>query len=362
MHKFGGAALADAAGVTHAARIVRMRRTAPSVIVASALVGVTDALLALVREAEIGNTHSVVAGVAGLRERHSVVLRDVLDAAQAEVNGRHGPTTDLEHEQRPLDAMFESLDNELTSIAEGREASPAALDSVLSYGERLSARLFAAALSSAMPVQHIDATDVIRTDGRFGNAAPDIAATAACAREHVLPALQAGKVVIVPGFIGAGRDGELVTLGRGGSDLTATLLARALGAREVHLWKDVPGILTADPRVVPTARVVAQLTVREAAELAYYGAKVLHPRALMPIVEGMRVIVRPFATPEAEGSVITVRASSGGSPVRALSAIQSQAIVTVSGNGMIGVPGVAARTFGALAKAGTSVSLISQAS
>ena len=357
VHKFGGAALADAAGVARAAGIVGSRRGTPSVVVASALAGVTDALLALVHSAKGGDgqTRSVEVDLSSLRDRHTTVLRELLDTSDA--------ARRLEAERDYLDAMFQTLASELNVIAERREAPAASVDAVLAFGERLSARLLATALSSAdLSVQLIDATDVIRTDGRFGNAAPDVTATTACARERILPALHDGKVVVVPGFIGAGRAGQVVTLGRGGSDLTAALLARTLGAREVHLWKDVPGILTADPRVVPSARVVAQLTVREAAELAYYGAKVLHPRALMPVVEGMRVIVRPFATPDAEGSVITVRASSGGSPVRALSAIQSQAIVTVSGNGMIGVPGIAARTFGALARAGTSVSLISQAS
>jgi len=362
VHKFGGAALADAAAILRAAEIVRVHRTTPSVVVASALAGVTDALLALVRDAEQGNQRSTEAAIGALRERHRQVLRDLLTTPSRDGN-RSWSSTLVETEEQCLDTSFRSLANQLAEIAEAREATAAATDVVLSFGERASARFVAAAVTTmGLLSQLVDGTDVIRTDGRFGNAAPDLASTTSAARERVMPLLQEGAVVVVPGFIGAGRANDLVTLGRGGSDTSATVLARALGAREVHLWKDVAGILTADPRVVPTARVVAQLTVREAAELAYYGAKVLHPRALMPIVEGMRVYVRPFATPDSEGSVITVRASSGGSPVRAISAIQDQAIVTVSGNGMIGVPGIAARTFGALAKAGTSVSLISQAS
>jgi aspartokinase/homoserine dehydrogenase 1 len=162
-------------------------------------------------------------------------------------------------------------------------------------------------------------------------------------------------------------DVAVATLGRGGSDLTATLLGRALGAKDVSLWKDVPGLLTADPRVVPDARVIPQLHAREAAELAYYGAKVLHPRALIPLAglaaaRAIPVFVKPFADPKAAGTEISARRTLDKYPVKALSAAGGQALLTVTGNGMLGVPGIAARTFEALFKQGTSVSLISQSS
>jgi aspartokinase/homoserine dehydrogenase 1 len=169
-------------------------------------------------------------------------------------------------------------------------------------------------------------------------------------------------VVVVPGFIGAGHDGAVVTLGRGGSDLTATVLARALDARETTLWKDVAGCMTADPRIVPEARVVTVLDAREASELAYYGARVLHPRTLIPLRSGMTLRLRPFADPTASGTTIVVGRIARGAPVRAISGISEQALVAVSGTGMLGVPGVAARVFGTLAAAQVSVSMISQAS
>jgi aspartokinase/homoserine dehydrogenase 1 len=177
------------------------------------------------------------------------------------------------------------------------------------------------------------------------------------------PLLAKGVVPVVPGFIGATPEGEVATLGRGGSDLTATLLARGLGAARVSLWKDVPGLLTADPRVVPDARVIPQLHAREAAELAYYGAKVLHPRALIPVT-GRRipVYVRPFADPASPGTEVSERVGAGRNPVKALTAAGGQALLTVTGNGMLGVPGIAARTFAALHGRRISVSLISQAS
>jgi aspartokinase/homoserine dehydrogenase 1 len=172
----------------------------------------------------------------------------------------------------------------------------------------------------------------------------------------------------VPGFLGAwhkehGQPPALVTLGRGGSDLTATLLGRALEASRVTLWKDVPGLLTADPRVVSDARVIPQLHVREAAELAYYGAKVLHSRALIPVQgKPIPVFVRPFAEPSAPGTEISSHQSTDRHPVKALSAVSGQALVTVAGRGLLGVPGVAARTFATLSAHGMSVSLITQAS
>ena len=168
---------------------------------------------------------------------------------------------------------------------------------------------------------------------------------------------------MVPGFIGHAPDGSVTTLGRGGSDLTATLLARALGAARVSLWKDVPGILTADPRLVPDARLIPQLHHREAAEVAHYGAKVLHPRALIPIA-GTRIVlhVRSFLDPEQPGTEVSARRSLATYPVKALAIVRGQAIVTVAGKGMVGVHGIAARTFVAVDAERLSVSTIFQAS
>ncbi len=209
----------------------------------------------------------------------------------------------------------------------------------------------------------VDARELVVTDGRAGGASPLLAATDRGARARLGPLLAHGRVPVVAGFLGSAPDGRVVTLGRGGSDLTATLLARALRAAALVLWKDVAGFLTADPRVVADARVIPQLHPREAAELAYYGAKVLHPRALIPLAgRRLPIFVRPFARPESSGTEISMRRTLHRYPVKALSAIPGQALLTVSGNGMLGVPGIAARTFAALHREGISVSLISQAS
>ncbi|HXI20872.1 MAG TPA: aspartate kinase, partial [Gemmatimonadales bacterium] len=259
---------------------------------------------------------------------------------------------------------FDELDTLCRGLAILRELTPRTSDFVVARGERLSARLVAAALGAAgIRSQYMDAVELVRTDGNFGNASPDLEATDQLIRKRLKPLLSTRITPVVTGFVGGGPGGELTTLGRGGSDLTAGLVGRALGAVRVNLWKDVPGLLSADPRVVPDARVLPQLNVREAAELAYYGAKVLHPRALIPIL-GRKVplLVRPFADPASEGTEVSERETGLEVPVKALSATLGHALLTVEGNGMLGVPGVAARTFAALERERISVSLISQAS
>ena len=211
--------------------------------------------------------------------------------------------------------------------------------------------------------ERVDAAEIVVTDGRHGAATPDLVATRRNARRRLLSLLRRGVTPVVPGFYGSAPDGSLATLGRGGTDLTATLLGRSLGASRVVLWKDVPGILTADPKSVPDARLVPQLHHREAAEVAYFGAKVLHPRALIPL-EGSRIplIVRSFVEPTRPGTEVSSRRTLAGYPVKALATVKGQALVTVAGKGMVGVPGIAARTFEAVHVEGLSVSTIFQAS
>ena len=324
-----------------------------AVIVVSALAGVTDALLAGAREAASGDETALRDTADELRARHHAVVASLFRAAK---------------NRRPLAKQIDDAMDELDALAHGlailRELTPRTSDYVASRGERLSARIVAAALAQAeRKSAFVDGTDVIRTNAQFGGASPDLEATDRAARAALLPLLKRGVTPVVPGFIGATPTGEVATIGRGGTDLTATLIGRALRAESVTLWKDVPGLLTADPRVVSDARVIPQLNAREAAELAYYGAKVLHPRALTPLANrSTPLFLRPFAEPEAAGTEISGRRTLTKYPVKAISAVPGQALVTVAGNGMLGVPGIAARTFGALHREGVSVSLITQAS
>ncbi len=352
VHKFGGASLADAAAIRHAVAIIR-ERSFPRVVVVSAMAGVTDLLLGVAAAAERGQLETAAEAIKILRDRHLGAARSLVPAGSARTE---------------LLAFVDSQVSELEALARGlgilKELTPRTSDFLVARGERLSAQLVTAALSAAgVKARYLDAPLVIRTDAHFGNASPDLDQTDHLLRKALKPMLAQGVTPVLTGFLGATAGGEVTTLGRGGSDLTAALVGRAMSAARVNLWKDVPGLLTADPRVVPDARVLTQLNVREAAELAYYGAKVLHPRALIPVI-GRKVplFVRPFAEPAREGTEVSERVTDLGVPVKALSAASSQALVTVEGNGMLGVPGVAARTFAALQREGLSVSLISQAS
>ena len=350
IHKFGGASLRDAKALAAALAIVE-RAARPAVVVVSALAGVTDALLGIARDLSGGNDSAVRKTAADLRRRYDTSAREV---------SRPGD------DRQQLLARVRTAFDEIAALTAApgmlRELSLRSIDHLLAAGEDLSARIFAAGLAArGVPAEYVSALEVIATDGRPGAASPALAATDRKARARLRPLLSKGVIPVVPGFLGADGEGRVVTLGRGGSDLTATLLGRALSAPSVTLWKDVHGFLTADPRVVPDARVIPQLNVREAAELAYYGAKVLHPRALTPAGR-YRIFVRPFDDPDEAGTEISGRRTLDRYPVKALSAIPGQALVTVTGNGMLGVPGIAARTFSALHREGISVSLISQAS
>jgi aspartokinase/homoserine dehydrogenase 1 len=357
VHKFGGAALAEAAAIGKVASILAGDPASHKVVVASAMLGVTDQLFDIAHRAAAGEQERAAIDV--VRDRH---------VATAHSLGVVGPNAAAAL-QAQIAETFEELHRLFAEIAQRSELTPAMTDAFLSQGDRIAARILAAALTAGgMPAEFVEATDVVRADGPHGNASPDIEGTARAADDVLRPIIERGLVPVVPGFVGRSPRGETVTLGRGGSDLTATLLGRVLGARDVILWKDVPGLLTADPKVVPDARLIPVLHVREASELAYYGAKVLHPRSLIALQAGTRLIIRPYADLTAHGTEIVVereRKPSAGRarrPVKALTAIADQTLLTIAGNGMVGVPGVAARAFGALERAGVSVSLISQAS
>ncbi len=355
VHKFGGAALADAAAIINVAELLGTDTTAQRrIVVTSALQGVTNQLVAAIGCA---NEHDGAAakGIAEqLRERHLHVARGVVGDDALDV--RAALLTRLA-------VASDVLDEQLHALSQDSQSAAPLSDAILAHGERQAAQILAVALQArGMRTLVVDATRLLLTDGRHGNAAPDLARTDATAPAVIDASFEEHDVVIVPGFIGAGHEGAVVTLGRGGSDLTAAVLARAVEAREVVLWKDVPGVMTADPRIVPEARVVPMLDAREASELAYYGAKVLHPRTLLPLRSGMTLRLRPFGDPDAAGTTITVGRVARGAPVRAISGMSQQALVAVSGTGMLGVPGVAARVFGALAASRISVSMISQAS
>jgi bifunctional aspartokinase / homoserine dehydrogenase 1 len=273
--KFGGTSMGSADRMRVAARISTEQKNArPVVAVVSAMAGVTDLLLNTLRHAEAGDEAGIEANVSRLSERH-------LEACEQLLAGESGSRTR---------AGIEALIADFHRIAHGMrmlgERPPRSVDEAIAIGERLSALILAEHLeSSGVPARAINGADVIVTDAVFGNATPLMAETRKKANEVIRPLLDAGILPVVTGFNGATVDGRPTTLGRGGSDFSASILAAALDASELYIWTDVDGIMSADPRSVSDARVLDAVTYSEAAELAYNGAKVLHPRTLAPLIE-----------------------------------------------------------------------------
>ena len=349
VYKFGGVAMGDADAVRMAATHVRAGGPRLAVIV-SAMQGITDLLHGAARAAVQRDASAWEAAVEEFEKRHRAVVGDLL-RQRKRLNSEIGQSV------RELRAMCESISvlHELTRRAE---------DAVVARGERLMARIFVEFLNEQrIAASYVDAADVILTAPRLGSLWPDFTKCERAAKRVIRPLLDEGKVIVIPGYIGRGPDDEVVTLGRGGSDFSAAIVARSLGARSVTLFKEVDGLMTADPKSVPNARVLADVHYREAAELAFYGAKVLHPRTMIPLVDRrIPLFVRNAFRPESSGTRIAADVKPGPYPVKALTAIHRQALIAIEGKGMIGVPGVAGRAFTSLAQAGHSVSMISQAS
>lgn len=350
--KFGGASLADAAAIERAAALIAAH-DGPLVVVASALAGITDLLIGGAQQAAANASMRAAAEASALLQRHRQAVKALLPPGKRR-RALLARVDDAAREYRDL----------CTAVSVLGHLEARTLDLLVARGERLSAALLAEAVSQARRrAVYVDATELVATDGQHGGAAPDLARTKRAARRRLQPLLARRTIAVVPGYIGKAADGSVATLGRGGSDLTATLLGRSLGARQVVLWKDVPGILTADPRLVPDARLLPRLHHREAAEVAHYGAKVLHPRALIPIA-GTRIVlhVRSFLDPSSPGTEVSAQRALEEYPVKALAVVHGQAIITVAGKGMVGVHGIAARTFAAVDAERLSVSTIFQAS
>jgi aspartokinase/homoserine dehydrogenase 1 len=357
--KFGGTSVGSLQAMRLAASLVhRASLDWPRlVVVTSAMAGVTDLLLESAARAAAGDLSAARRGEAGLQHSHHAVLDSLGGTPERRAQARE-----------EVDALIGEFRSLVEAIAVLGEATPRALDAVASLGERMSARLLAAAVEAEGTLaQAVDATALIRTDDRFQNAHPFMKATHQAAVRTLEPLLRQGKVPVVTGFIGATAEGVTTTLGRGGSDYSAAILGAALSAADVWIWTDVDGVMTADPRLVPGAISIPELSTRELAELAYFGAKVLHPKIVQPVVDaGIGLRICNTLHPEHPGTRLVAASTSGSAGsahvAKAVTAIRRQVLLTVEGRGMIGVPGVAARTFSAVASTGTSVALISQAS
>lgn len=357
--KFGGTSLANAECLKRAFGIVAEHlKTNPCVVVVSAMGGITNRLIDAAERAVEGNLEPARATASVLKKSHD----DLIDELLADVSQNAQRQALKQHVAQSV-AEFENI---CASLAVLREKTPRILDSVVARGERLLALIFSRALeASGVRASFVDATEILFMQAALesGVEGPSETLSRAALDDKLGPLLRQKVCVVVPGFIATGPSGEVVTLGRGGSDYSATILAALLGAAQVTLYKEVEGLLTADPRLVPDARIIRHLHFREATELAFYGAKVLHPRTMIPLMrDRIPLVVRSSFRPDLEGTRISADAPPGEYPVKALTAIEGQALVTIQGNGMMGVPGIAGRTFIALAKAGISTSFISQAS
>lgn len=355
--KFGGTSVGSVHAIRRVVDIVRqaLRQTNGTgatrvAVVVSAMNGVTDSLLNGALSAASGDGSSFRRLAGELQGRNLEALK-ALGIAGPEPEGR-------------LRAHIEEFTALCHAIHILGEASPRALDAIASLGERMNIHIVAAALSAAgVPARAVDSSEVVVTDDHFQSASPDMEATGERAARIVLPLLEAGVVPVLAGFVGATTSGAVTTLGRGGSDFSAAIYGVALEADEVWIWTDVDGVMSADPRVVRQAATLPEVTFKEISELAYYGAKVLHPKTIRPVVERKIALwVKNTFNPDGPATRIVPDNGVKFGGVKAVTAIRNQRIVTVEGRGMIGVPGIAARTFGAVAKTGTSVVMISQAS
>lgn len=353
--KFGGTSVGGPEAIRQATDIIleHAPRWDRLVVVVSAMGGVTDALTKGALTAAAGDDQTYRSVVADLRALYYRAVDQLLRP-----HGERGALFAV------VDGYLDTFDTFCRSIHVLGEVTPRAMDAVTSLGERISARIVAAYLRQrGVESEAVDATELVITDDTFQNAVPLMEETRERAQGRLVPLLDAGVLPIVTGFIGATRDGITTTLGRGGSDYSAAILADCLDADELWIWTDVDGVMTADPRLVPEARVIPTLSYSEVGELAYYGAKVVHPKTIRPVIErDIPVWVKNTFNPQFPGTLITREAEPAAGTVKAVTAIKGMSMVTVEGRGMIGVPGIAARTFAAVASQGTSVLMISQSS
>src|SRR5687768_2161060 len=358
--KFGGTSVGSVDALTKATQIIKNARVEyPRVVViTSAMSGVTDLLLKCAVLAMQGNIDSLPDAESALREKHFAAAEALIKDEKLR-----------EDTKQQINCLIQLLVDLCRAIAVLGEASPRALDAVASLGERMSVRLLGAVAATAgVKVKIIESSEFIVTNSHFQIANPDFVVTTEKTRRLLNPLLDEGIIPITTGFIGATPEGVITTLGRGGSDYSAAIIGSVLPADEVWIWTDVDGVMTTDPRIVKEAKTLSEISYGEIAELAYYGAKVLHPKTIRPVVEaGIGLRICNTFNPSHPGTRLMANVKSNGKPVngqvvKAVTAIRKQRLVTIEGRGMLGVPGVAARAFSAVASTGTSVPLITQAS
>ena len=352
--KFGGSSVASAERIKNVAdRVKGNGRGHQVVVVCSAMGDVTDELLALCADASKGLEKPVEERLASIREMHLAALTAAVSdkAVRRQVLGMLNGTL----------GQLEKLVRGSTVLG---ELTPRSKDAIVSCGERLSNPIVMGALiERGMKAVFLTGGEAgIMTDDRFGDATPLMEVTKFQVREKLAPLLAEGKTPVVTGYIGATQSGDTTTLGRGGSDFTGTIIAAAIDADEVWIWSDVDGLMTADPRMVPNAQVLREISYEEAGEMAVFGAKALHPRTLEPVAEkGIPVRFRNTFKPADQGTVVKRNPKLySKNVVKAVALVKEVAVITVAGASMVGKPGSAARIFEVMGRSGINVLMISQ--
>jgi aspartokinase/homoserine dehydrogenase 1 len=351
--KFGGSSLSTPATIRQVAKIVlAARRREPLIVVVSAFEGITNRLLECARMAERADP-AFEAAFEQIARRHRTAVTQLVARGRARARAE-------------VDALLAELHSTLQGIHLLRHCPVRALDMTASFGERLSAFIVSAYLTQKYPAAFVDARDFLVTDDQFTHANVIFKRTNPRARKLFtrLSKKHRGRVIpVVTGFIGATEDGQTTTIGRNGSDYSAAIVGAAVDASIIEIWTDVDGVLSADPRVVPSAFVLPQMTYEEAMELSYFGAKVLHSAAIAPAVaRRIPLLIKNTFKPDAPGTLISTRSDDGGKLAKGITSVGDLALLTLRGPGMVGVPGVAERLFRTLAARHVNVVLISQAS
>ncbi len=351
--KFGGTSVGSAERMKNVAEIVAdCAQRSEVVVVVSAMGGVTDMLIRAANEASQGDRENWKNVRRELARRHREVADQLLKAAeQAAV-------------LPPLADAVTDFENLCSGFSLVREVTPRAMDTLSSLGEVMSANLIAAILRSlGTPAEAVDATELIVTDDHFGNATPLFEETNAKMRQRLAGLRRQGVVPVITGFRGATRQGACTTLGRGGSDYSGTIVGAALDANEVWIWTDVDGVMTTDPRLVPEARILPEISYREAIELSFFGAKVLHPKTIQPVMKkNIPVWIKNSFNPTCPGTCIVASATNSKMGVKAITSVSKADLITITGKEPLGFPQMAVRAFSSLSFEDVRTLMVTQSS
>ncbi len=353
--KFGGTSVGTGENIRHVADIVIKNAKKDKVtVVVSALAGVTNSLIEIAELAKKSDEKRIQAFTKELLKKHLETISTAIKSKQLQ-----------KEVTETVEKTIVELEKVLTGICYVGELTPKSKDYVVSFGERLSAPIVWGTIKDkGFETQWFTGKEAgIVTDSNFGEADPLMNYTTHLIRERLAPLLEKEIIPVVTGFIAANQDGVVTTVGRGGSDYTATILGVGLGADEIWIWTDVDGIMTTDPKIVPSAKMLSLLSYQEAAEMAIFGAKAMHPRALEPVIkEGIPVRIRSIFHPENQGTLITKEPDGNAKEaVKAVALIKDVAMLNVSGAGMVGAPGSYAKVFEVLGKNNINVMMISTA-